>query len=70
MAEAEALETDGDANVATVDEKERSVQNCVGELWGLRVRGDDGGDLPADDDSLGPSGRYVIYTTTVTTLFN
>lgn len=34
----------------------RPVQSCVGEE-GLWVRGDDGVDLPADDDSLGPSGR-------------
>lgn len=33
------------------------LQSCVGEeeLW---IRGDDGVDLPADDESLGPSGRY------------
>lgn len=45
------------------------VQSCVGEEGWLWIRGDDGVDLPADDDSLGPSGRYVIYTTTVTTLY-
>lgn len=45
-----------------------AVQSCMGEeeLW---IRGDDGVDLPADDESLGPSGRYIIYTTTITTLY-
>lgn len=41
----------------------RPVQSCLGEEGVLWIRGDDGDDLPADDDSLGPSGR--IYTTTV-----
>lgn len=54
--------------VAAVVEMGRPVQSCVeGEEVqegvvvedGLGVRGDDGVDLPADDDSLGPSGRYM-----------
>lgn len=52
---------------AAVVEMGRPVQSCVeGEEVqegvvedGLWVRGDDGVDLPADDDSLGPSGRYM-----------
>lgn len=47
--------------VAAVVEMGRPVQSCVEGVVedGLGVRGDDGVDLPADDDSLGPSGRYM-----------